>query len=106
MTDNRNDEFTKIEKTFNPKTKEELIASVQMLIFMYDLMKEEVDMLLIGHPAKLTKLFPGVDFTSVHGLLYRFMATDIDGFPIHCVAYDNGNENGPIQVVIYKRQNV
>lgn len=105
MTDNRNDEFTTIEKAFNPKTKEELIATVQMFIFMHDLKQEDVCVLVVGHPAKLAKLFPGVEFSSVDGLLYKFALMTNKGICIHCVAYDNGNASGPLQIVIYKQQN-
>ena len=106
MTDYRNDEFTKIEKAINFKTKEELIATVQMLIFMHDLKPEDVCVLVVGQPTKLAKLFPGVEFSSVDGLLYKFAIMTNDRICIHCVAYDNGNENEPIRTIIYKRQDV
>ena len=104
----RNDEFAKIEKAFEPTTKEEFVEMIKNIIRErgLDLERENLDMLLVGHPAKLAKVFPGIEFTSAHGLLYRFMATIIEGFHIHCVAYENNNESDPLQLVIYKRQDV
>lgn len=104
----KNDEFAKIEKAFEPTTKEEFVEMVKSIIREHglDLERENLDMLLVGHPAKLAKVFPGIEFTSAHGLFYRFMATIIEGFHIHCVAYENDNESDPLQLVIFKRQDV
>ena len=101
----RNNELFKMEKMVDPTTKEELVATIQMLIFMHDLDQENICLLILGHPRKLTKLFPGIKFISIRGMLYTFMVTTIERIRIDCIARYDVNESEPLQIVIFKQQN-
>jgi hypothetical protein len=85
----RNDELFRMEKVVKPTTKEELISTIQEIIFTHDLEEENVGLFVIGHPVEFAKLFPHAEFTSIQGLSYKFMVTTIEGIRIDCIACDD-----------------
>lgn len=93
----------KMERVINPTTKEDLVATIQMLIFTHDLEQGNTGLLVVGHPAKFAKLFPGAEFISVQGLLYKFMITTIERIRINCIAYDACDESDLLRIVIFKQ---
>ena len=98
----KDNEFTKVVKSANSTTKEELVEMIKKTVLMYDLEKEDIGLLIIGPPAELAKVFPSAEFTSVQGLLFKFMITTIEGIQTQCIAY---KDDEPVRVIFFKRQN-